>query len=113
VGPARIRVEQSKIGATGFMGVLVLRATPPGREISAGHTRLADELGARSWRCWPGVSPDYYQHMEQGRDLRPSDQVLDAVARALNLTNEETRHLHNLATAARTPAQPARGTARR
>jgi transcriptional regulator with XRE-family HTH domain len=55
-----------------------------------------------------GVSPDYYQRIEQGRDLRPSDQVLDAVARALNFTEAEARHLHNLAAAARTLAPPAR-----
>nr|WP_228447004.1 helix-turn-helix transcriptional regulator [Streptomyces paludis] len=28
-----------------------------------------------------GVSADYYQRMEQGRDVQPSDQVLDARAR--------------------------------
>ncbi|WP_243788505.1 helix-turn-helix domain-containing protein [Saccharopolyspora gloriosae] len=51
-----------------------------------------------------GVSTDYYQRMEQGRDVRPSDEVLDALARALDLTAEETRHLHALARAARRPA---------
>jgi hypothetical protein len=52
-----------------------------------------------------GVSADYYQRMEQGRDVRPSAQVLDALARALNFSAEETRHLHRLAAAARTPAR--------
>ncbi|MFI2033403.1 helix-turn-helix transcriptional regulator [Streptomyces bottropensis] len=52
-----------------------------------------------------GVSSDYYQRMEQGRDVRPSEQVLDAVARALNFSAEETRHLHSLAVAARTPTR--------
>lgn len=52
-----------------------------------------------------GVSSDYYQRMEQGRDVRPSDQVLDALARALNFSTEESRHLHSLAAAARTPAR--------
>src|SRR3954469_10850151 len=46
--------------------------------------------------------------MEQGRDVRPSEQVLDAIARALNFSAEETRHLHSLAAAARTPARPVR-----
>jgi len=55
-----------------------------------------------------GVSVDYYQRMEQGRDVRPSDQVLDALARALNFSAEETRHLHSLAAAARTPERPSR-----
>lgn len=52
-----------------------------------------------------GVSADYYQRMEQGRDVRPSDQVLDALARALNFSAEESRHLHSLAGAARTPTR--------
>jgi transcriptional regulator with XRE-family HTH domain len=55
-----------------------------------------------------GVSADYYQRMEQGRDVRPSDQVLDALARALNFSEEESRHLHSLAAAARRPVRSPR-----
>ncbi|KUN52657.1 XRE family transcriptional regulator [Streptomyces canus] len=51
------------------------------------------------------MSSDYYQRMEQGRDVRPSEQVLDALSRALNFSAEESRHLHSLATAARTPSR--------
>lgn len=43
-----------------------------------------------------GVSLDYYARLEQGRDLQPSDQVLDAIARALRLAEVERTHLHNL-----------------
>jgi transcriptional regulator with XRE-family HTH domain len=43
-----------------------------------------------------GVSLDYYARLEQGRDLQPSDQVLDAIARALRLAEVERLHLHNL-----------------
>ncbi len=43
-----------------------------------------------------GVSVDYYIRMEQGR-VRPSPAVLDALARALRLDEDETRHLHRLA----------------
>jgi transcriptional regulator with XRE-family HTH domain len=44
-----------------------------------------------------GLSTDYYQRMEQGREVRPSDEVLDALAAALNLDDEERRHLFTLA----------------
>jgi transcriptional regulator with XRE-family HTH domain len=44
-----------------------------------------------------GVSPDYYVRLEQGRTAHVSDQVLDAVARALGLTDVEAEHLRNLA----------------
>lgn len=44
-----------------------------------------------------GVSVDYYTRLEQGRAKRPSDQVLDAVARALRLDKTTRAHLHRLA----------------
>jgi transcriptional regulator with XRE-family HTH domain len=43
-----------------------------------------------------GVSLDYYARREQGRDLQPSNQVLDAIARALRLADVERTYLHNL-----------------
>lgn len=43
-----------------------------------------------------GVSLDYYARLEQGRALQPSDQVLDAIARALRLAAVERRYLHNI-----------------
>src|SRR6476619_4121274 len=45
-----------------------------------------------------GVSSDYYIRLEQGRDQHPSVQVLDALARALQLDDDATAHLHALAT---------------
>jgi transcriptional regulator with XRE-family HTH domain len=44
-----------------------------------------------------GVSSDYYVRLEQGRDQHPSQQVLDALARALQLDDDATAHLHRLA----------------
>lgn len=44
-----------------------------------------------------GVSVDYYTRLEQGRAKHPSDQVLDAVARALRLDETTRAHLHRLA----------------
>lgn len=43
-----------------------------------------------------GVSLDYYARLEQGRDLQPSDQVLDAIARAMRMSEVERGHLHRL-----------------
>jgi transcriptional regulator with XRE-family HTH domain len=45
-----------------------------------------------------GVSADYYIRLEQGRDQHPSQQVLEALARALQLDDDATAHLHRLAT---------------
>jgi transcriptional regulator with XRE-family HTH domain len=44
-----------------------------------------------------GVSADYYVRLEQGRDQHPSEQVLDALARALRLDDDATAHLQELA----------------
>ncbi|WP_051222620.1 helix-turn-helix transcriptional regulator [Conexibacter woesei] len=42
------------------------------------------------------ISPTYYAFLEQGRDVRPSRQVLDALAGALRLDDAERAHLHAL-----------------
>ena len=52
-----------------------------------------------------GVSADYYIRLEQGRDEHPSVQVLDALARALQLDEDATAHLHGLA---QPPTRPRR-----
>ena len=55
-----------------------------------------------------GVSLDYYARLEQGRDLQPSDQVRDAIARALRLAEVERLYLHNVirSTATAAPEEP-------
>jgi transcriptional regulator with XRE-family HTH domain len=45
-----------------------------------------------------GVSADYYVRLEQGRDQHPSQQVLEALARALQLDDDAAEHLRRLAT---------------
>ncbi|WP_129669369.1 helix-turn-helix transcriptional regulator [Phytoactinopolyspora endophytica] len=44
-----------------------------------------------------GVSVDYYVRLEQGRARNVSEAVLDALARALRLDDDERTHLYNLA----------------
>ena len=41
-----------------------------------------------------GISSDYYLRLEQGRDKHPSSQVLDALARALQLDDPEAPGRH-------------------
>jgi transcriptional regulator with XRE-family HTH domain len=43
-----------------------------------------------------GVSADYYVRLEQGRDQHPSEQVVEALARALQLDDDAAAHLHEL-----------------
>jgi transcriptional regulator with XRE-family HTH domain len=44
-----------------------------------------------------GLSADYYGRLEQGRERHPSEQVLDALARALDLHADARTHLFRLA----------------
>ncbi|MFJ5553504.1 helix-turn-helix domain-containing protein [Streptomyces sp. NPDC093225] len=60
-----------------------------------------------------GVSVDYYTRMEQDRVPNPSAEVLDALARALRLTADETAHLHLLGRPARRAAGSGRAGAER
>jgi transcriptional regulator with XRE-family HTH domain len=57
-----------------------------------------------------GVSPDWYIRLEKGHISGVSDDVLDAVARALQLSDAEREHLFNLARAAKPVRTPRRRT---
>ncbi|MET7621897.1 helix-turn-helix transcriptional regulator [Streptomyces sp. NPDC005408] len=52
------------------------------------------------------ISSTYYTFLEQGRDLRPSRQVLDALATALRLDGAERAHIHELIHGAAPTAAP-------
>lgn len=91
-----------------FLRTRRTRIRPQDVGLEPGPRRRVAGLRREELALLAGVSSDYYQRMEQGRDVRPSDQVLDAIARALNFSTEESRHLHSLAAAARTPARPTR-----
>ncbi|MET9476459.1 helix-turn-helix transcriptional regulator, partial [Streptomyces sp. NPDC002922] len=44
-----------------------------------------------------GISIDYYVRLERGKETRPSPSVLDALARALQLDDQQHHHLRELA----------------
>ncbi|MGC5014736.1 helix-turn-helix transcriptional regulator [Streptosporangium sp. DT93] len=58
-----------------------------------------------------GVSVDYVVRLEQGRGLRPSAEVLDALARALRLSDDERAYLFDLARQRPVSRPPAPGRA--
>jgi transcriptional regulator with XRE-family HTH domain len=55
-----------------------------------------------------GISADYYLRLEQGRDHNPSVQVLEALARVLQLDQAASNYLLSLATARRPARRPRR-----
>jgi transcriptional regulator with XRE-family HTH domain len=88
-----------------FLKARRTRVRPEEVGLEPGPRRRVPGLRREEIALLAGVSSDYYQRMEQGRDVRPSEQVLDALARALSFSAEETRHLHTLAAAARRPVR--------
>jgi transcriptional regulator with XRE-family HTH domain len=64
--------------------------SPLGRRRTPGLRR--EEVAALA-----GVGVTWYTWLEQGRDIKVSDQVLEAIARTLMLDRDEHAHLFNLA----------------
>jgi transcriptional regulator with XRE-family HTH domain len=69
---------------------------PPG-----GGRRRVPGLRREEVAVLAGVSPEWYARLEKGHISEMSDDVLDAVARALQLDDEERTYLFDLARAAR------------
>jgi transcriptional regulator with XRE-family HTH domain len=60
-----------------------------------------------------GLSIEYYIRLEQGRETNPSGTILDGLARALRLNDEEHAHLYALANHASGRTAPTSGRASR
>jgi transcriptional regulator with XRE-family HTH domain len=76
----RGRLRPADVGLPAGLG---LRRTPGLRR---------EELAAVA-----GLSMDYYIRLEQGKETNPSGPILDGLARALRLNEEEQAHLYRLA----------------
>src|SRR5690242_5375424 len=63
----------------------------------AGSRRRVAGLRREELALLAGISSDYYLRLEQGRDKNPSSQVLDALARALQLDIKGAEYLYQLA----------------
>lgn len=63
----------------------------------AGGRRRAPGLRREELAMLAGISAEYYLRLERGRAQHPSPQILDALARALQLDAKATQHLYDLA----------------
>jgi transcriptional regulator with XRE-family HTH domain len=73
------------------------RLTPAAVGLPAGGARRAAGLRREELADLAGISVDYLVRLEQGRADSPSAQVVAALARALQLSNQERDHLYRLA----------------
>ncbi|MGW7491725.1 helix-turn-helix transcriptional regulator [Streptomyces sp. NPDC054786] len=75
--------------------------------VSYGARRRVPGLRREELAQLAGVSVAYYTRLEQGQSHQASEGVLDALARALRLTDDEGAHLRELASPAKTRRRPA------
>ncbi|MDJ0362499.1 helix-turn-helix transcriptional regulator [Rhodococcus sp. H29-C3] len=85
------------------------RVDPESVGIFADRRRRVEGLRREEVAHLSGVSVDYYVRLEQGRATEPSEQVLDALARVLELDDTEREHLHRLARQRRRRAKTPNG----
>ena len=64
--------------------------------LPAGGRRRVTGLRREEVAILANISTDYYLRLEQGREEHPSDQVLDAISRALLLDNDAVAYMRNL-----------------
>ena len=69
------------------------RLTPPDVGLPNGFRRRTPGLRREEVAMLAGVGTTWYTWLEQGRDVRPSNEVLSALAVALRLDPTERRHL--------------------
>jgi transcriptional regulator with XRE-family HTH domain len=96
-----------------FLGSRRRQLTPGAVGLPAGANRRTPGLRREEVALLAGVSHTWYTWLEQGREIRPSRQVMDALARTLQLSTAEREYVMRLsgndpARADRTPdAMPA------
>jgi transcriptional regulator with XRE-family HTH domain len=73
------------------------RVRPEDVGLVAGARRRVRGLRREELAMLAGISSEYYLRLEQGRDNNPSQQILDALARALQLDIKGTEYLYQLA----------------
>jgi transcriptional regulator with XRE-family HTH domain len=84
-----------------FLAARRARVRPEDAGLVAVGRRRVPGLRREELAQLAGVSVDYYVRLEQGRATHPSPEVLDALARALRLSDLEREHVHELSAPAR------------
>ncbi|MFI7632704.1 helix-turn-helix transcriptional regulator [Nonomuraea sp. NPDC049400] len=84
-------------GLADFLRIRRAHVTPAEVGLPDGGRRRTPGLRRQEVAQLAGMSIDYYIRLEQGRGPHPSRQVLNALARALMLSQDERAHLFHLA----------------
>ncbi|SEP09176.1 helix-turn-helix transcriptional regulator [Actinacidiphila rubida] len=73
------------------------RLSPEAAGLPPGGRRRAPGLRREELALLAGISVDYVTRLEQGRAVHPSEQVVEALGRALRVSGAEREHLFRLA----------------
>jgi transcriptional regulator with XRE-family HTH domain len=92
---SRYAMRRRELGA--FLRERRSRLTPAAAGLVEGPPRRTPGLRREEIAGLAGLSVGYYTRLEQGHATHPSDSVLDALSRTLQLTDDEVRHLKALA----------------
>src|SRR6201999_3180730 len=84
-------------GLAGFLRARRELLKPDDVGLPGGERRRVEGLRREEVAMLAGISTEYYLKLEQGRDHQPSDQVLDGLARALQLDEDAATYLRELA----------------
>ena len=96
-GPRRNAIVMRRSELAAFLRSRRERITPEDVGLPGGHRRRTAGLRREEVAQLAGVGVTWYTWLEQGRPIRASVQVLEAVARTLRLDAVERRHLFRLA----------------
>ncbi|WP_045739842.1 helix-turn-helix transcriptional regulator [Actinoplanes rectilineatus] len=94
-------VNDNRADVRDFLASRRARITPEQAGLPSGPRRRVPGLRREEVAVLAGVSPEWYRRLEKGHIAGVSDEVLDAVARALRLGEEERTYLFDLSRAAR------------
>lgn len=87
--------DENRLGA--YLRARREAVAPEALGLPAGGLRRVPGLRREEVAMLAGVSANYYLRLEQGRDRNPSPQVLEALARVLQLDDTAASYLHELA----------------
>jgi transcriptional regulator with XRE-family HTH domain len=99
-----VAVRANALG--GYLSARREQLCPVDIGLVAGKRRRVAGLRREEVATLAGISCAYYLRLEQGRDTHPSGQVVEALARALQLDLKATEYLHRLANATGSPRPP-------
>jgi transcriptional regulator with XRE-family HTH domain len=97
VGLAPPPSQERRSELTDFLRTRRAQLSPQAAGLPVNGQRRTPGLRREEVAQLAGVGLSWYTWLEQGRDIKPSAQVLDALARVLRLETAERAHLFNLA----------------